>query len=90
MTLCMIDSWLMGSFSHTQRAAITTLTTSSDSMLLLSEIGQSSASGKVQSTAISPIVSAQFLQGAQSVCVVMVQPSLIDQQGHSASAFFGY
>lgn len=85
----MIYSWLMGSFSHTQRAAITTLTTSSDSMVSLSEIGQSSASGKVQFTAISPIVSAQFLHCAQSVCVVMVQPSLIDQQGHSASVFFG-
>lgn len=33
----MIDSWLMGSFSHTQRAAITTLTTLSDSMVWLSE-----------------------------------------------------
>lgn len=82
----MIDSWLMGLFSHTQRAAITT-PTSSDSMVWLSEIGQSSASGKTQSTAISPIVSAQFLHCAQSVCVVMVQPSLIDQQGHSASVF---
>lgn len=90
MNLCMIDSWLMGSFSHTQRAAITTLTTSSNSMVSLSGKGQSSASGKVQSTAISPIVSARFLHCAQSVCAVMAQPSLIDQQGHSASAFFGY